>query len=159
MRLRLGLSLVAVIAMSAAAGAAVVLAGGGNDGPGQAREPAELSKVRAHIVGSPPVASAARAAGIAARAVRRKRKPALVYLETEPQSIAAGPTGFRVGSCPKRAKAINGYYYMAGTQTSFGLDAQGDSPVRGLRQWAFYLDSVGGASNVTFGLICLKNVG
>jgi hypothetical protein len=150
----------ALVALGAATGAGVVAAGGPDPGPGQVAEPEELRKVRAHVVDAPPTVSAARAAGAAARARPRRRKPALVYLETTPQTVASGPTGFRVGSCPKRGKAINGYYYMAGTQTSFGLDAQGDSPVRGLRQWAFYLNGgLDGAANVTFGLICLKNVG
>ncbi|HEX2127674.1 MAG TPA: hypothetical protein VHF58_00485 [Solirubrobacterales bacterium] len=138
------------------AGAGSVLAGEGDQGPGQTAEPSEVRKVTAERVSA---ARAARAVPtVAARKAKRQRKPELVYLETEPQTLVPGPTGFRIGNCPRRSNAINGYYYMGGTQQGFGLDNQGDSPIKGLRQWAFYLDSASGASNVTFGLVCLKNV-
>lgn len=144
-------ALVAVIA-----GAGGVLAGEESQGPGQTAAPGELRKVEAKRVAAP------RAGASALGAVSKPpkpRKPQLVYLETAPQTLAPGPTGFRVGNCPRRAKAINGYYFVNGLQTGFGLDAQGDSPFKGLRQWAFYLDGgAAGAANVTFGLICLKNV-
>jgi hypothetical protein len=148
-------------AVAAAAGTGVVLAGESDPGPGQTPEPGEVRNVRAERVAAPPTVAST---GVARAAAQRKapaRRPALAYLETEPQAIAPGPTGFRVGNCPKRSKAINGYYYVAGTQVGFGVDNQGDSPVRGLRQWAFYLEGPqpAGATNVVFGLVCLKNVG
>ena len=153
-----GWGMVAALAsVAVVAGAGSVLAGESNQGPRQVSEPSELRKVTAERVSA---ASAARAmATPAAKRATRERKPELVYLETPPQTLVPGPTGFRVGKCPKRSSAINGYYYMAGTQAGFGLDNQGDSPIKGLRQWAFYLDGgTAGATNVTFGLICLKNV-
>ena len=139
-------------------GAGGVFAGEESQGPGQTAAPGELRKVEAEQVPIPRAGSAAPSA-LARAAKAKQRKPQLVYLETAPQSLAPGPTGFRVGDCPPRAKAINGYYFVNGTQTGFGLDNQGDSPFKGLRQWAFYLDGgTTGATNVTFGLICLKNV-
>jgi hypothetical protein len=146
------LAIVAVVA-----GAGSVLAGESDAGPGQISEPSELQKVTAERV-SAPHAARAMTAPIASRRATKQRKPELVFLETAPQTLAAGPTGFKIGNCPKRSNAINGYYYLGGTQAGFGLDNQGDSPVKGLRQWAFYLDSASGASGVTFGLICVKNV-
>lgn len=145
----------AVASVAVIAGAGSVLAGESDQGPGQTAEPSEVRKVTAEQVSAP---RAARATVVAARKAKKERKPELVYLETAPQTLAPGPTGFRIGNCPKRSSAINGYYYLAGTQAGFGLDNQGDSPIKGLRQWAFYLDSASGASGVTFGLVCLKNV-
>ena len=149
---------VAVLAsIGVVAGAGSVLAGKDNSGPGQTPEAGEVRKVTAERVSARSAARAV-ASPVAARRANKPRKPELVYLETAPQTLVAGPTGFRIGNCPKRSSAINGYYYLAGTQAGFGLDNQGDSPIKGLRQWAFYLDSPSGASGVTFGLVCLKNV-
>ena len=150
---------VAALASAAAiAGAGSVIADESAEGPGQPR-PIEMRTVIAKPV---PAPRAARAAGVPLTANKpnrpKERKPELVYLETQPQTLVPGPTGFRIGNCPKRAQAINGYYYSGATGRGFGLDNQGDSPVQGLRKWAFYLDSAAGASGVTFGLVCLKNV-
>jgi hypothetical protein len=147
----------ALASVAVVAGAGSVLAGEGSDGPGNSAAPGEIRDVTAERV-SAPHAARAMAEPIAARRATKERKPELVYLETEPQTLVAGPTGFRIGNCPKRSNAINGYYYVDGTTTGFGLDNQGDSPLRGLRRWAFYLDSPSGATGVTFGLVCLKNV-
>lgn len=146
----------ALASIAVVAGAGSVLAGESDQGPGQTAEPGELRKVTAERVSAPRAARAVPTPIASRRA--KERKPELVYLETQPQTLVPGPTGFRIGNCPKRSKAINGYYYLAGTQQGFGLDNQGDSPIKGLRQWAFYLDSTAGATGVTFGLICLKNV-
>ncbi len=155
-RLVAGIAVAVVAFVAIVTGAFAVLGGESKPGPGQTPEPAELHKVEASPVAAPH--GHALPAGAPAKPAP-PRKPTLVYLETAPQAIAPGPTGFRVGDCPKRSKAINGYYFVNGTQTGFGLDAQGDSPFKGLRQWAFYLDGgTTGAVNVTFGLICLKNV-
>jgi hypothetical protein len=155
-------TVVGAVAVLACAGVVVgagsVLAGEGGTGPGQTPDPAEVRKVRAEAVSAPSAARAVATPLASRKAKAKKRKPELVYLETQPQTLVAGPTGFRIGNCPKRSSAINGYYYLAGTQAGFGLDNQGDSPIKGLRQWAFYLDSPSGASGVTFGLVCLKNV-
>jgi hypothetical protein len=149
----------ALAVIACVGGAGVVVAGESEQGPGQTREAGELRTVEAHSVPAPRGAVETARVSSAARAKpKKKREPTLVYRETAPQTLAPGPVGFRVGFCPKRARAINGYYYLAGTATGFGLDNQGDSPVQGLREWAFYLDSSSGAAGVTFGLICLKNV-
>jgi hypothetical protein len=150
---------VAVLAsIAVVAGAGSVLAGESDEGgPGQTPEPTEVQKITAARV-SAPHAARAMATSVAARRATKERKPELVYLETGPQTIAAGQQGFRIGNCPRRSNAINGYYYLQGTSTGFGLDNQGDSPIKGLRQWAFYLESPSGATGVTFGLICLKNI-
>lgn len=150
-----GIAAVAAITVGASGG----FAGDTPPGPGQVPGSGEVRVVEAEIVETPQV-SAAGVGGAASRpAAARPKKPQLLYLETQPQTLAPGPVGFKVGSCPGKAKAINGYYFINGTETGFGLDAQGDSPIRGLRQWAFYLDGGdAGVSNVTFGLICLKNV-
>ena len=147
----------ALASVAVVAGAGSVLAGESDQGPGQVAEPSEVRRVTAERVAAPSAARAV-AAPVASRKAPRERKPELVYLETAPQTLVAGPTGFRIGNCPKRSNAINGYYYLAGTQQGFGLATQGDSPIKGLRQWAFYLDSTSGATGVTFGLVCLKNV-
>ncbi len=156
----LWLALAGAIASALAIGVGGVLAGDSLPGAGQVAEPAELALVRAAPVPSPRTASAGAPLTRPKPGGRpRARKPRLLYLETDPQTLGPGPTGFRVGNCPRRSKAINGYYFIDGTQAGFGLDAQGDSPIKGLKQWAFYLDGgEGGASNVTFGLICLQNV-
>ena len=146
----------ALASVAVVAGAGSVLAGESDQGPGQDRD-VEVRTVTAERVGA-PVAARAVATKAAAQKPRKKRKPELIYLETPPQTIAAGPTGFRVAKCPKRSSAINGYYYVGGTSGSVGLDNQGDHPVQGLRRWGFYLDSPAGVSGVTFGLICVKNV-
>lgn len=141
-------------------GAAGGFAGDDLPGAGNVVGAGELETVKAEVVESP--STAAGVPGTAARPAAKPKKPKmpqLLYLETEPQTLGPGPVGFKVGSCPGKAKAINGYYFINGTETGFGLTAQGDSPIQGLRQWAFYLDGgVAGASNVTFGLVCLKNV-
>ena len=147
----------ALASVAVVAGAGSVIAGESDPGPGQTAEPSELRKVTAERVSAPRMARAVAPAAL--RADNDKpRQPKLIYKETAPQTLIPGPTGFRIGNCPKRSVAINGYYFLAGTQAAFGLDNQGDSPIQGLRQWAFYLDSTSGASGVTFGLICLKNV-
>jgi hypothetical protein len=148
----------ALASVALVAGAGSVLAGESDEGPGQTAEPGEIRKVTAERVSAPRAARAVAAPIAERKAPPKQRKPELVYLETAPQTLVAGPTGFRIGNCPKRSNAINGYYYLAGTQSAFGLDNQGDSPIKGLRQWAFYLDSPAGVSGVTFGLVCLKNV-
>ena len=140
-------------------GAGWVLAGDEQPGPGQSVAAGDLVFLRAEAVDSPVAALPGAAAKPKPGPGSQERKPTLVYLETDPRTLAPGPTGFRVGNCPKRAKAINGYYFVNGTQSGFGLTNQGDSPIRGLKQWAFYLDGgTAGVANVTFGLICLKNV-
>ena len=158
MRVRLGLSVLALAILGAGTGAAIVIAGDSPAGPGQAPEPGAPRAVRAHPVPSPPALTKDGFAR-AAKKPRPPRKPALRYFETGPQSLPPGPTGFRIGN-PKCGKAINGYYYLGGTVNGFGLDAQGDSPIRGLRQWAFYLNNTNPTpiSGVIFGLICLRNV-
>jgi hypothetical protein len=160
MRLRLG-GIVAAIAATAAivAGASAVLADEAQEGPGHVPAPGELTEVTAQPVDAPGGGQPQALARAAGKRPPKPKKPTLVYLETEPQVVNPGPTGFRVTACPPKAKAINGYYYVNGVQTGFGLTNQGDSPIRGLREWAFYLDGgAAGANGVTFGLICLKNV-
>lgn len=148
-----------VVGVAAALGTNAVVAGNGSPGPGQIPEPSELRKVEAEVVPSPSAGGVARATKSPKGVTVKPRRPQLVYLETAPRAVAPGATGVRIGDCPRRARAINGYYYLSGTQVGFGVDAQGDSPIRGLREWAFYLDGGdSGASNVTFGLVCLKNV-
>ena len=146
----------ALACVAVAAGAGSVLAGESDEGPGQTPDPTEMRKVTAEVVSAPGTVNA-KVLGTAARRAKT-RKPQLVYLETAPQTLAAGPTGFRIGDCPRRSVAINGYYYINEVETAFGLDNQGDFPIRRLKQWGFYLDSPSGASNVTFGVVCLKNV-
>jgi len=153
-------ALAGTAATIAVLGAGGVFAGEGSKGPGQPVKPGELKTLVAKRVEAP---SAARLIAPAAKPNRKpggkKRQPEIIYKETQqPQTLMPGPTGFRIGNCPKRSTAINGYYYVAGKHAGFGLENEGDSPIQGLRQWAFYLNSPAGASNVTFGLICLKNV-
>ena len=142
-------------------GAGWVLAGDDEPGPGQPIAGRDLVFLDADDVDAPavPLAGAAAKPKPKPGPGPQPRVPKLVYLETDPRTLAPGPTGFRVGNCPKRSKAINGYYFINGTQSGFGLVNEGDSPIRGLKQWAFYLDGGEvGVANVTFGLICLQNV-
>ena len=143
---------------AAALGAGGVLAGGVEDGPGQGSGPVEIRSVEAKPVAGPTGTTP----GVAARtAAKKKRKrPQVIYLETEPQTLpTAGKTGFVIGNCRRRAKALNGYYFIEGQFNGFGLENEGDSP-SGVRRWAFYLENETTApiSGVTFGLVCLKNV-
>jgi hypothetical protein len=142
-----------------ALGAGAVLAGEGDGGPGQGAGPLELRTVEAQRVAVPSTFDpAARAQAVGQRG--KRSKPQVIYLETEAQTLPAGKTGFVIGDCPGRAKALSGYYFVQGQFNGFGLENEGDSPA-GPRRWAFYLDAEapsGGVSGVVFGVVCIKGV-
>jgi hypothetical protein len=86
-------------------------------------------------------------------------QPRVFYLETiQPLTIQPGPGGEIIEKCPKKSRAINGYYYKKGLFTGFGLDDQGSSP-SGFRRWAFYWDNESPTpiDGVTLGLVCDKD--
>ncbi|MGH2954012.1 MAG: hypothetical protein ACRDK9_08335 [Solirubrobacterales bacterium] len=157
MRRKLALTAGTAVAV-AVAGAGAVVAGGIGDGPGQGSGPVEIRTAEARPVAAPStVAAPARA--VSPRRPKRKR-PEVTYLETEPQTLPAGKTGFVIGDCAGRAKAISGYYFVQGQFNGFGLENEGDSPA-GQRRWAFYLDAEQpstGVSDVIFGMVCIKGV-
>ncbi|MGH2952197.1 MAG: hypothetical protein ACRDKX_09150 [Solirubrobacterales bacterium] len=147
------------VAIAAAAGAGAVLAGGSGSGPGQGGGPVEIRTVEAERVAVPSSSPASARADAAARKPKRGR-PRVVYLETDPQTVPVGKTGFLIGRCAPRAKALNGYYFVPGQFNGFGLENEGDSP-SGPRRWAFYLDAEApstGISGVVFGVVCMKGV-
>jgi hypothetical protein len=158
MRMKLGAG-AAVAALGAGAlGASGVLAGESSDGPGQVAGATSLRLDTERVAG--PSSGSASAAGLDQTAGRqRANQVRLTFRETDPLTLDPGRVGTTVGPCPVRSKVINGYYFVAGTFTGFGLDNQGDSP-RGLRRWAFYLENENPApvTNVTFGIICAKGV-
>ena len=97
-----------------AVGAGWVIAGNDDPGPGQPVASGELEFLRADAVDSPAAPLPGTLAKPKPGPGPQQREPKLVYLETDPRALAPGPTGFRVGNCPKRSKAINGYYYING---------------------------------------------
>jgi hypothetical protein len=158
MRRKVGVT-VGVVAALAAAGAGVVLAGGSGDGPGQGAGPGEMRAVEAKRVAAPTSFPASGRAATASPRPQRKR-PQVIYLETEPQTLPAGKTGFVIGNCAPKAKALSGYYFVPGQFNGFGLENEGDSPA-GERRWAFYLDAEApstGVGGVVFGLVCMKGI-
>jgi hypothetical protein len=158
MRGKLGWTAV-IAAIVTAAGAGAVIAGSPGDGPGQGSGPVEVRRVEAKPVAAPSSFAAGARAEAAARNPKPKR-PAVKYLETEPQTLGPGKTGFVIGDCAQKAKALSGYYFVQGQFNGFGLENEGDSPA-GQRRWAFYLDAEdmpSGVGGVIFGLVCLKGV-
>src|SRR5918992_539322 len=113
---KLGLTAgIAVACAAAAAGA--VLAGQVDDGPGQGAGPLDVRTIEAERVAAPSSFAAGRAATAERKATRRK--PRVIYLETQPQTLPAGKTGFVIGDCPGKAKAISGYYFVQGQFNGF----------------------------------------
>ncbi len=85
------------------------------------------------------------------------KDPQVFYFENrdEPLTVAPGPGGKIVEKCPKGSIATNGYWYIKGTFTGFGLTDQGSSPA-GFRRWAFYWqnDSPTEIRNLILGMVC-----
>lgn len=157
MRRKLGFTVGVMVAIAATAG--VVFASQVDDGPGQGAGPLEVRAVYAHRVTAPSTFSPAMR-DQAPQQRSRRRKPQVIYLETESQTLPAGKTGFVIGDCPGRAKALSGYYFVQGQFNGFGLENEGDSPA-GPKRWAFYLDAEEpstGVSGVIFGVVCIKGV-
>jgi hypothetical protein len=145
-------------------GAAGVLAVDGDAGPGQGSGPVEIRTLDAKRVDAAASGTASavarRTASAKGRRGSRVKKPEVIYLETAPQTLPGGKTGFVVGDCPRKARAMTGYYFIQDQFNGFGLENEGDSPA-GRKRWAFYLDAEdlpNGVAGVTFGMVCLKNV-
>lgn len=162
MRWKVGATAGTAVVAAGVLGAAGVLAVGGDGGPGQGSGPVEIRTLEAKRVDGPSTGTAtavARSAGAKGRRPPRTPKPEVIYLETEPQTLPGGKTGFVVGDCPRKSRAMTGYYFIRDQFNGFGLENEGDSPA-GRKRWAFYLDAEGlpSVAGVTFGMVCLKNV-
>ena len=96
-------------------------------------------------------APSSRVAGIGTE--RRRHRAKVIYLETAPFTLQPNATQAARGPCPRRARAINGYFGEDG-ETAFPiLDSIGNSP----RTWFIAVHN-GGMDPVTafLGTVCLK---
>src|SRR3954454_7304255 len=92
----------AAIVMVVAVGASVgVVLGSGSTAPIKAS--GDFPAIAMHRVSAP--------GGAVTRATRRHpHRARVIYLESDPFTLSGGDTSGGTGKCPRRSKAINGYY-------------------------------------------------
>ncbi len=141
------LALVAVLATLAVAGAAMAIgSGGGSSAPIKASASAEWQGMPTHRVAAPSTAGKA-----AAGKVHRAK---VAYFETDVFNLAAGDVDGTTGKCPKRFKAINGYF---GDNTSAVVPIFNSSG-NTTRKWTIGVLNVADshAAKVFLGFVCLQ---
>ena len=132
--------------LAALGGIAVLATTGFGDGSGRGPDATPLN-VTAHRVSGP---GGGMAKGVATSAVHRTK---LIYKETPPRPLGIEGHAIRVGKCPRRSTAINGYYLA----DEFGVSSEGTAPTPYLRKWDLNLFNGSGAQRqVIFGIVCLK---
>lgn len=116
---------------------------------------------KAPVPGNPPsagaeVLQAKRVGGPPIGRPDAGKDPKVFYFETrEPMTVQPGAGGEMIEKCPKGSIATNGYWYVKGIYSGFGLSDEGSSPA-GFRRWAFYWDNetTEAIENVTLGMVC-----
>lgn len=77
------------------------------------------------------------------------------YRETDPLSIPAGTTPYRLRACPRGGAVLSSWHVRLGQDKS-GLLASGSTPA-GVREVDYVVtNTTGGAVNGRLGLICIK---
>ena len=84
---------------------------------------------------------------------KRRHRVKVKYLETDPFILPAGEENGATGRCPRKSKAINGYYGSNTNGVVPSYDAVGLSP----RKWTIAVFNEGdGSARVFVGIVCLK---
>ena len=104
--------------------------------------------IRMHRVDAP----SSRVAGIGTE--RRRHRAKVIYLETAPFTLQPNATQAARGPCPRRARAINGYFGEDGETAVPVFDSVGNSP----RIWLIAVHNTDTAAPVSafLGTVCLK---
>jgi hypothetical protein len=117
--------------VAALVGASVAM--GLGSGSSSAIKPSINPTIREHRVAAP----SGKAATPAAR--HRLHRARLIYLETNEFTLQSGKTDASSGKCPRRSKAINGYFGSSGNEVAAIHDTVGNS----LRVWQTFLHNFG----------------
>jgi hypothetical protein len=83
---------------------------------------------------------------------RRLHRARLIYLETNTFTLRSGKTDGATGKCPRRSKAINGYFGSNGDRVVPIEDTVENST----RVWGTFIHNFGPDARVFVGTVCLK---
>jgi hypothetical protein len=135
---------VLVVAVAVGASVGVVLGSGSTSA---IKASAGSGALQMHRVDAPST----KLAGITAQ--RRRHRAKVIYLETAPFTLQGDETQAARGPCPRRARAISGYFGEDG-ETAFPVfDSVGNSP----RTWLIAIHNGETAPvNAFLGTVCLK---
>lgn len=150
---------IAIAAVAVAVPVASVLGRGVGQpaGPGQSAKVGAVETSRVHRVAAPSFAGAKAPVAKAGSSTLK-----LAYFETRRQNVKPGRSGLVVGPVPRHCHVLNGYYFVPNHHNTTGVLSMGDSPVTGLRKWAFYRDNPSmsqAVKNVKYGVICARGAG
>jgi hypothetical protein len=136
---------VVVVALAVGASVGVVL---GSGSTASIKASANFHAIQMHRVNAP--GGAVRRAGTR----RHTHRARVIYLESDPFTLAAGATDGGTGSCPRRSRAINGYYGEDGHSVFPVYNAVGNS----LHKWTIAVHNMtaGPDASVFVGTVCLK---
>jgi hypothetical protein len=134
-----------VVAVAVGASVGVVLGSGSTD---SIKASADFPAIQMHRVSAP--------GGSVARADTRRHthRAQVIYLESNPFTLAGGATDGGTGTCPRRSRAINGYY-GENNETVFPIyNSVGNS----LRKWTIGVHNQASQpdASVFVGTVCLK---
>jgi hypothetical protein len=109
---------------------------------------------------APVQRAASPGAGASASAVARASRsgPKVSYFETTvPESVAAGEIHAVFTKCPRRNKALSGYFFNNGPGVFLDYSAVG---AKSARRWDFEAANLNsaGSVNVFFGIVCGKRL-
>jgi hypothetical protein len=141
------LGLVAALTTLAAAGAAVAIgAVGGSSGPIKATASANWQSEPLHRVATPSTGGKTVAGKV--------HKPKVAYFETNVSNLPGDAVDGVTGTCPRRYKAINGYFGDDNSNVVSIFNSSGNSA----RKWIIGVRNLDPSDPAKFflGIVCLK---
>jgi hypothetical protein len=138
---------IVIVVVGIGTGAGIVLGSDSQDSASIKAAALDKAAMPMHRVGAPSTGTQGK---VAAKAHHRAK---VIYLETHVFTLRDGDTQLSTGTCPRRSKAINGYF---GNDTP-GVVPAFDSVGNSLRKWVVGLTNLTDTNaRVFLGTVCLK---